>query len=110
MLIGVPAEIKEQESRVGLTPASVKELTKLGHAVIIENNAGYAAGFDNSAYKSAGAKITENHRKELKITENPWELPREVPENSGFPRKIPEHPENTRCPEFKAFLVNLEKV
>jgi alanine dehydrogenase len=60
MLIGVPAEIKEQESRVGLTPASVKELINHGHSVIVENNAGHAAGFDNSAYKSVGAKIIEN--------------------------------------------------
>ena len=60
MLIGVPSEIKEQESRVGLTPMSVNELINHGHSVIIENNAGYGAGFDNSDYKSAGAKITKN--------------------------------------------------
>ncbi len=57
MLIGVPSEIKEQESRVGLTPSSVKELTSHGHSVIVESNAGYGAGFDNSSYEHAGAKI-----------------------------------------------------
>ena len=46
MLIGVPSEIKDQESRVGLTPASVKELINRGHSVIVENNAGFGAGFD----------------------------------------------------------------
>ena len=51
MLIGVPSEIKDQESRVGLTPASVKELINHGHSVIVENNAGYGAGFDNSDYE-----------------------------------------------------------
>ena len=53
MLIGVPSEIKEQESRVGLTPRSVKELISHGHSVIVENNAGYGAGFDNSFYEHA---------------------------------------------------------
>ena len=36
MLVGVPKEIKNQESRVGLTPASVKELTLRGHPVLVE--------------------------------------------------------------------------
>ena len=58
MFIGVPSEIKEQESRVGLTPTSVKELIDHGHSVIVENNAGYGAGFDNSSYEQVGAKIT----------------------------------------------------
>ena len=57
MLIGVPSEIKEQESRVGLTPSSVKELINHGHSVIVESNAGYGAGFDNNSYEHAGAKI-----------------------------------------------------
>ena len=57
MLVGVPSEIKEQESRVGLTPSSVKELINHGHSVIVESNAGYGAGFDNSSYEHAGAKI-----------------------------------------------------
>ena len=59
MFIGVPTEIKEQESRVGLTPASVKELINHGHTVLVEKNAGYGAGFNNSDYESAGAKIIE---------------------------------------------------
>ncbi|MBG76975.1 MAG: Alanine dehydrogenase [Alphaproteobacteria bacterium MarineAlpha5_Bin12] len=57
MLIGVPKEIKAQETRIGLTPYSVKELTNNGHKVQIENNAGFDAGFENSEYESAGAKI-----------------------------------------------------
>ena len=58
MLIGVPKEIKPQESRIGLTPYSVKELVSYGHKVIVENNGGFEAGFENSEYESAGAKIT----------------------------------------------------
>ena len=57
MKVGVPTEIKEQESRVSLTPLSVKELTKCGHEVIIQDNAGFGAGFENSEYEQVGAKI-----------------------------------------------------
>jgi len=47
MLIGIPSEIKPQEFRVGLTPVSVRELTNHGHKVLIQNNAGFGAGFEN---------------------------------------------------------------
>ena len=57
MKIGVPKEIKPQESRIGLTPESVKVLISNGHEVLIENNGGYEAGFENDHYISAGAKI-----------------------------------------------------
>ena len=57
MKIGVPSEIKAQEFRVGLTPLSVQELINHGHDVLIENNAGFGAGFENADYEKAGAKI-----------------------------------------------------
>ena len=57
MLIGVPSEIKPQESRVGLTPKSVQELVNHGHKVLIQDKAGFGAGFDNSDYKNVGAII-----------------------------------------------------
>ena len=57
MILGVPSEIKAQESRVGLTPNSVKELINHGHIVLIEDQAGYGAGFENSDYEKVGAKI-----------------------------------------------------
>ncbi len=57
MKVGIPTEIKAQESRVGLTPASVQELINYGHEVIIQNNAGFGAGFENTDYEKAGAKI-----------------------------------------------------
>ena len=57
MKIGVPTEIKAQESRVGLTPISVQELTNHGHEVIIQDNAGFGAGFENADYEKVGAKI-----------------------------------------------------
>ena len=57
MKIGVPSEIKAQESRVGLTPSSVQELTNHGHEVLIQKNAGFGAGFENEDYENAGAII-----------------------------------------------------
>ena len=60
MKVGIPTEIKAQESRVGLTPASVQELINYGHEVIIQNNAGFGAGFENTDYEKAGAKIAPN--------------------------------------------------
>ena len=60
MKIGVPSEIKAQESRVGLTPQSVKELVKNKHTVLIQKDAGIGAGFSNSDYKLSGAKIVNS--------------------------------------------------
>ena len=59
MKIGVPKEIKPQETRIGLTPDSVKDLVSNGHKVLVENNGGFEAGFENSHYASAGAKIVD---------------------------------------------------
>ena len=57
MKVGIPSEIKAQESRVGLTPLSVQELTNHGHDVLVQDNAGFGAGFENTDYEKAGAKI-----------------------------------------------------
>ena len=57
MLIGVPKEIKKFESRVGLTPTSVGELTARGHCVVVETGAGLGIDASDEAYRAAGAKI-----------------------------------------------------
>ena len=57
MKIGVPKEVKIHESRVGLTPASVRELCHHGHAVLVEHHAGHAIGLDDDDYRAAGAEI-----------------------------------------------------
>jgi alanine dehydrogenase len=57
MLVGVPKEIKNQESRVGLTPASVKELVLRGHQVLVQQNAGAAIGLTDAMYEASGASI-----------------------------------------------------
>jgi alanine dehydrogenase len=57
MRVGVPKEVKVHEYRVGLVPASVRELTARGHAVAVETGAGAAIGFPDAAYRAAGATI-----------------------------------------------------
>jgi alanine dehydrogenase len=57
MRIGVPKEIKNHEYRVGLTPASVSDITAAGHEVIVETNAGGGIDFDDQDYVDAGARI-----------------------------------------------------
>ncbi|HKJ46833.1 MAG TPA: alanine dehydrogenase [Balneolales bacterium] len=60
MVIGVPKEIKSHENRVALVPAGVVELTKNGHTVYIEKNAGLGSGFPDNKYIEAGAEIIED--------------------------------------------------
>jgi alanine dehydrogenase len=60
MLLGVPREIKDNEFRVGLTPASVRELIAQGHQVLVERNAGTGAGLTDDAYRTAGAELAES--------------------------------------------------
>ncbi|MDQ4120490.1 MAG: alanine dehydrogenase [Acidobacteriota bacterium] len=57
MKIGLPKEIKDNEYRVGLTPAGVRALTDAGHTVYVENKAGEGSGFENELYERAGATI-----------------------------------------------------
>lgn len=59
MLIGVPAEIKDHEYRVGLIPASVRELVHHGHDVIVQSNAGAGIGHYDNEYRDAGARIVD---------------------------------------------------
>ena len=60
MLIGVPKEIKNHEYRVGMTPASARELIAHGHQVIVETNAGTGIGFNDQSYIDVGAEIRES--------------------------------------------------
>jgi alanine dehydrogenase len=59
MIVGVPKEIKNNESRVGMTPAGVFELVKNNHTVYIQSNAGEGSGFLNDDYQKAGAIILD---------------------------------------------------
>jgi len=57
MIVGVPKEIKNNENRVGATPAGVKELIKNGHTVYVQHTAGEGSGFPDNEYIAAGASI-----------------------------------------------------
>ena len=57
MIIGVPKEIKNNENRVGMTPAGVAELVKRGHTVYVQASAGANSGFPDEEYIAVGAKM-----------------------------------------------------
>lgn len=57
MRVGVPKEIKDNEFRVGLIPAVVRELTANDHPVLVEKDAGLGTGFSDDDYRAAGARI-----------------------------------------------------
>ncbi|CDZ78646.1 Alanine dehydrogenase [Legionella massiliensis] len=57
MFVGVPKEIKPQENRVGLVPASVREIIRAGSSVLVETGAGLGIGISDQEYHAAGAEI-----------------------------------------------------
>lgn len=64
MIIGIPSEIKTGEQRVAMSPANVQSLTDKSVKVLLQANAGSAAGYPDAEYTAAGATITAN-RKEI---------------------------------------------
>ena len=63
MIIGVPKEIKAQEHRVGLIPSTASTLTRRGHIVLVQKNAGVGAGYPDQTYIDAGAQIVDTAKK-----------------------------------------------
>ena len=63
MLIGVPKEIKNNENRVGLTPAGAEALVKAGHKVLVEEDGGLGSGFADEDYAAVGAIIQPDKKK-----------------------------------------------
>ncbi|MGQ3888200.1 alanine dehydrogenase [Legionella sp. CNM-1927-20] len=59
MIVGVPKEIKPQENRVGLVPASVREIVRAGSSVFVEKGAGVGIGISDADYQVAGAEILD---------------------------------------------------
>jgi len=60
VLVGLPKEIKDNEYRVGLTPAGVRALTDAGHSVLVETTAGEGSGFHDALYERAGGTIIQS--------------------------------------------------
>jgi len=69
MIIGVPKEIKIQEYRVGLSPEGVDALSRQGHTIYVETNAGGGSGFSDEAYINAGASILATAKEVYDIAE-----------------------------------------
>jgi len=61
MRIGVPKELKEQEHRVAVLPSVVYQLTRLGHQVYVERDAGTGAGYPDREYEQAGEILRSDH-------------------------------------------------
>src|SRR5947208_6810550 len=59
MKIGLPKEIKDNEYRVGLTPAGVNALVHAGHEVFVQKTAGEGSGFTDEQYVNAGGKLLD---------------------------------------------------
>lgn len=59
MKVGIPKEIKNNENRVGMTPAGVAEMCRHGHEVFVQHTAGEGSGFADDEYVKAGAKILQ---------------------------------------------------
>jgi alanine dehydrogenase len=60
VIVGLPKEIKDNEYRVGLTPAGVRALSDAGHQIIVEKTAGEGSGFEDALYQKAGAQIIDS--------------------------------------------------
>ena len=59
MIVGVPREIKADESRVALLPVGVETLVRAGHRVLIERGAGEGSGFADADYEAVGAALVD---------------------------------------------------
>jgi len=60
VIVGLPKEIKDNEYRVGLTPAGVRALTDAGHQVTVQKSAGEGSGFDDASIKRQAAQIIDS--------------------------------------------------
>ena len=87
MIIGVPAEVKNNENRVGLTPDSVKHLTNIGNEILVQDGAGTNIGLTNDLYISAGAKILNSAEDVYKSSEMIVKVKEPIPDEYCFLRE-----------------------
>lgn len=85
MIIGVPKEIKNNENRVGITPAGVTAFKNSGHEVLVETNAGLGSGFTDQDYTTAGAKMVS--AKEAWAAEMVIKVKEPLPSEYGYFRE-----------------------
>ena len=65
MIVGCPREIKNNENRVGITPAGAWALTKAGHQVLVERSAGIGSAFSDEDYAAKCAELVDDRRRGL---------------------------------------------
>ena len=87
MIIGVQKEVKNNESRIGLTPDSVETLVNEGHEILIQKNAGANIGFLDDQYVQSGAKIIDSAEDVYKSSEMIVKVKEPIPEEYNFLRE-----------------------
>ena len=87
MIIGVPKEVKNNESRVGLTPDSVNFLAKEGHEILVQKDAGANIGFYDAQYIQYGAKIVNSAEEVYKSSEIIVKVKEPIPDEYGYLRE-----------------------
>jgi alanine dehydrogenase len=87
MIIGVPREIKEQESRVGLLPSGVYQLAKRGHQALVERGAGLGSGYRDEDYCAAGAEMLGDHAEVFRRAEMIVKVKEPLPAEYGLLRR-----------------------
>jgi alanine dehydrogenase len=87
MIIGVPKEIKNNENRVGLTPAGVSAYKQAGHRVLVETQAGVGSGFTDEDYLAAGADILSSAGEVWGQAEMVCKVKEPLPEEYGYFRE-----------------------
>jgi alanine dehydrogenase len=87
MIIAVPRETKEQEHRVALSPSAALQLTRHGHRVLVESNAGIGAGFSDKEYVEAGATLLPDHRAVFEQGELVVKVKEPLPSEYGLLRR-----------------------
>lgn len=87
MIIGVPAEIKDNENRVSMTPGGVVEYVSNGHHVLVESSAGLGSGYSDDEYVAAGAEIVSSHEEVFSRAEMIVKVKEPIASEYGLLRK-----------------------
>lgn len=87
MIVGLPKEVKDNESRVGLTPAGVKALTNAGHSVLIQKSAGEGSGITDSEYVAAGGELVDTAEEAWSRAEMVVKVKEPIASEYGFLRE-----------------------
>src|ERR1700693_2934065 len=87
MIIGVPKEVKDHESRVGVTPAGVKALVEAGHKVLVEQKAGALSAMPDDEHQAAGAEMVGSAHDAWRLAEMVVKVKEPVEKEYGFFRE-----------------------